>query len=72
MGAAVTGAAVTGAAVTGAAVTGAAVGVIVGITVSLGAEDGVKVGSSDFGGMVGEPSGNAGQNAGHAPPRSGS
>lgn len=61
-----------GVSVTGAAVTGAAVGAIVGTAVSLGDEEGVSVGSSDFGGMVGEPSGKAGQNFGHAPPRSGS
>ncbi len=71
VGVSVTGAAV-GVSVTGAAVTGAAVGVIVGTSDSLGDDEGVSVGSSDFGGIVGDPSGNAGQNAGHAPPRSGS
>ena len=56
---------------------GLAVGTIstVGLTVgriSTGGE-GLRVGSFvSCGEMVGEPSGKAGQNAGHAPPRSGS
>lgn len=47
--------------------TGVAVGVL-----SMGGAEGVRDGSSVCGEMVGEPSGKAGQNAGHAPPRSGS
>lgn len=37
-----------------------------------GDADGVRVGSFVRGETVGEPAGMAGQNAGHAPPRSGS
>ncbi len=37
----------------------------------MGDAEGVRVGSVVRGVMVGEPSGKAGQNAGHAPPRSG-
>ena len=63
------GASVGASVVTGASViTGLAVGVTVG-TCSMGAEEGVRVGSFVRGEMVGEPSGKAGQNAGHAPPR---
>ncbi len=43
----------------GTAVTCTAVGVIVGNRVSLGDEEGVRVESSDFGGMVGEPTSRA-------------
>lgn len=39
---------------------------------SMGDAEGVMVGSFVRGEMVGEPSGKAGQNAGQAPPRSGS
>ena len=42
------------------------------IGLDVGAEEGVWLGSFVCGEMVGEPSGKAGQNAGHAPPRSGS
>ena len=55
--------------VTGGA--GSTVGSAVG-TFSTGDEEGLRVGSFVCGEMVGEPSGKAGQNAGHAPPRSGS
>ena len=37
----------------------------------MGDAEGVRVGSFVRGEMVGEPSGSAGQKAGHAPPRSG-
>ena len=46
-------------------------GGIVG-TVTMGDAEGVSVGSFVRGEMVGEPGGSAAQNAGHAPPRSGS
>ena len=45
-------------------------GGIVG-TVTMGDAEGVRVGSFVRGEMVGESKGSAGQNAGHAPPRSG-
>ena len=44
-------------------------GGIVG-TDTMGDAEGVRVGSFVRGEMVGEPSGSAGQNAGHAPPSS--
>ena len=56
---------------------GLAVGTISTVGLSVGSistgGEGLRVGSFvSSGEMVGEPSGKAGQNAGHAPPRSGS